>query len=474
MLHLTLLLAYSVALIAIGVWIGRRVTSTSDFFVAGRRLSPVLLFATVLAANIGAGSTVGAAGLGYRDGLSAWWWVGSAGLGSLVLAFWVGPKIRALAAAHELQTVGDFLEWRYGRTVRAVVAVLLWFGTLAILAAQLVAVAFLLNAVIGVPKFVGCLIGGVVMTTYFVAGGLLASAGVNLVQLVVLLLGFAVALPLALEAVGGFRSLQAAAPATTYWNFWQGSGSGWIYLAMLGPSFVVSPGLLQKVYGARDDRAVRIGVGANAAVLLAFAFVPPLLGMIARVLHPDLPHRDLALPILLVQDLPLLVGSLGLAALFSAEVSSADAILFMLATSLSRDLYRRFVNPAASDRQVLSVARGAAIAGGVLGVALAIVLDTIVDALTIFYTVLTVSLFVPVVAGLYTRRPGRVEALAAIGTGVTLIAVLRLASAGAGWGWLTPATIGLAGAAAAFVVVFVARASSGDSFANRVGGRRDH
>jgi SSS family solute:Na+ symporter len=243
---------------------------------------------------------------------------------------------------------------------------------------------------------------------------------------------------------------------------------------MLGPSFVVSPGLLQKVYGARDDRAVRIGVGANAAVLLAFAFVPPLLGMIARVLHPDLPHRDLALPILLVQDLPLLVGSLGLAALFSAEVSSADAILFMLATSLSRDLYRRFVNPAASDRQVLSVARGAAIAGGVLGVALAIVLDTIVDALTIFYTVLTVSLFVPVVAGLYTRRPGRVEALAAIGTGVTLIAVLRLASAGAGWGWLTPATIGLAGAAAAFVVVFVARASSGDGFANRVGGRRDH
>ena len=50
-------------------------------------------------------------------------------------------------------------------------------------------------------------------------------------------------------------------------------------------------------------------------------------------------------------------GALGLAAVFSAEVSAADAVLFMLATSLSQDLYKRFVNPAATDRQVLTVAR---------------------------------------------------------------------------------------------------------------------
>ena len=50
---------------------------------------------------------------------------------------------------------------------------------------------------------------------------------------------------------------------------------------MLGPAFIISPGLLQKVYGARDDRAVRIGVGANAVVLLLFAALQPLLGAIA-------------------------------------------------------------------------------------------------------------------------------------------------------------------------------------------------
>ena len=57
----------------------------------------------------------------------------------------------------------------------------------------------------------------------------------------------------------------ALQPTPDYWNLWHGGQSGLIYLAMLGPAFVVSPGLLQKIYGARDDRAVRIGVGAQRA-----------------------------------------------------------------------------------------------------------------------------------------------------------------------------------------------------------------
>jgi SSS family solute:Na+ symporter len=455
--HLLLLIVYSTGLIGLGLWIGRRVTGTGDFFVAGRSLGPGLIFATVLAANIGAGSTVGAAGLGYRDGLSAWWWVGSAGIGSIVLAMWVGPRIRRLAAEHKLQTVGDFLEWRYGPQVRATVAVLLWVGTLMILAGQLIALAWLLNVVVGLPKWAGCLAGGVVMTAYFTAGGLLSAAVVNLIQLVVLLAGFGLAIPFSLAAAGGWSALVAAEAPATYWNFWEGGSSGWIYLAILGPSFVVSPGLLQKAYAGQDDRAVRIGIGANGLVLLAFAFVPVVLGMLAHVLHPVLDHRDMALPTLLMYNVPPLVGSLGLAALFSAEVSSADAILFMLSTSLSRDLYKRFVNPGASDTQVLRVARGAALAGGTLGVALAIVLESVIDALTIFYTVLTVSLFVPVLAGLYTRRPGVPEALSAIVTGVLTVVAFQLLRAGRGFGPLTPALIGLVLAALAFLVVTLAR-----------------
>ena len=116
--HIVLLVLYSLALMALGLWIGRRVRGASDFFVAGRQLGPGLIFSTMLAANIGAGSAVGATGIGYTHGVAAWWWVGSAAIGSAVLAFWIGPAIRREAAAHELRTLGDYLEYRYSRTVR--------------------------------------------------------------------------------------------------------------------------------------------------------------------------------------------------------------------------------------------------------------------------------------------------------------------------------------------------------------------
>jgi SSS family solute:Na+ symporter len=453
MSRLTLVLVYALAQVGLGLWISRRLRGTNDFFVAGRRLGPGLIFSTLLAANIGAGSTVGAAGIAYEHGISAAWWVGSAALGSFLLAFFIGPRIRRIAAAHGLHTVGDFLEWRFDRRVRGAIAVLLWLGSLAILAGQLIGIAFLLNAMLGVPPALGAAVGGVVVTAYFTAGGLKATAVVNVVQMTVKMAGFAIAVPFALASAGGWSGLRAAVPEPALWNPWQHGSAGWMYLAMLTPAFIVSPGILQKVYAARDDRAVRAGVGWNALALLMFAPVPALFGLIALALHPDLANSGLALPTVLMQDVPAWVGSLGLAALFSAEVSASDAILFMLSTSLSKDLYLRFVNPAASDAQVLRVARFAAAAGGAAGTALAMASQSIVDSLTIFYTLLTVSLFVPVMAGLYDRRATSLSALAAAAAGVVLVVLVQFSRGGAGVMGLTPAMVGLMGAALAFAIV---------------------
>ena len=451
---LLLILAYSGGLIGLGLWVGRRVETSQGFFVADRRLSAILLFSTVLAANIGAGSTVGAAGLGYRDGLSAWWWVGSAGVGTLALAFWIGPRIWRIASERGLYTVGDYLELRYGRPVRATITVLLWIGTPALLAAQLIAMAKILSFVAGTPHWAGVLIGGIVVTVYFSAGGLLTSAWVNMVQLVVLVAGFAVALPWAWAVAGGWNVVVAAAPNTPdYLNFWQGGRSGWIYLALLGPNFMVSPGLIQKVYGAVDERAIRIGLAATAVALFLFALAPPLLGMIARTFDPALADQEHALMLVLTAGLPTLLGGLGLAAVFSAEISSADAILFMLSTSLSKDLYKRFVRPDASDAQVLSVARAAALSGGGLGVLLALVLPSVIGALSIFYALMAVCLFVPIVAGLYSRLPGVPEALAASGVGVVTLISVELADLSGSSPLLDPTLLGIGASAVAFAVV---------------------
>ncbi|MEQ1912780.1 MAG: sodium:solute symporter family protein [Vicinamibacterales bacterium] len=442
-LHFGVLIGYSLGLMALGLWIGRRVRGVSDFFVAGRRLGPGLIFSTMLAANIGAGSTVGAASTAYRTGLSAWWWVGSAAIGCFVLAMWVGPAMRRVAAAQNLNTVGDYLEFRYDARVRGVVAALLWIGSIFILASQLIGLGWILNVVAGIPTPIGCAIGGIVITVYFAAGGLLTSAWVNVVQLTVKMIGFAVAVPIAVSWFGGWPAVLAVkADDTAYWTF---AGTDAVKLVLLlAPAFVVSPGLLQKVFGARDDRAVRLGVGLNALGLLLFAGVPTLLGVMARGKFPEIADTpNLALPMIFMYGLPALAGAVALAAVFSAEVSAADAVLFMLATSLSQDLYKRFVNPAADERRVLFVARVATFVSGVLGVALALYSSDLVETLKIFYALLGVSLFVPIIAGLYVRRATADAAVAAILGGVGGMLVVQGGTGGAGFGLLGPAPAGL-------------------------------
>jgi solute:Na+ symporter, SSS family len=445
--RLALLALYAGGLVAAGLWISRRVRVAGDFFVAGRQLSAGLVFTTLLAANIGAGSTVGAAGLAYRHGISAWWWSGCAALGCALLGLVVAPRLHRLAAERGFLTVGDFLEARFDGSVRAIVAGLLWLGTLSILAGQLVAMAWAIEAVAGLPKAWGCVLAGLVMVAYFSAGGLVAAVWVNLLELVVLLAGFAIAVPFAWSAAGGWAGLRGAAgpeAAAAYASpFGLGGAMLLGLLVTFVPSFAVSPGLVQKTYGARSASAARTAVLWNAAALMLFAFVPPLLGMAARATRPDLANPEMALLVLLADVLPAWVGSLGLVALFAAEISTADAVLFMLSTSLAQDLYRRFVDPGASDARLLRVSRWTAVGAGAAGVVVALFVPSVADALKAFYGVMTVALFVPVLAGLLAPRVRALDARWGIIAGTVTTAVSLFALTGPSRSWL-PYLVGIA------------------------------
>ncbi len=422
------ILTYSGLLMMIGVYMGRRVRSASDFLVAGRRLGTGLIFTTFLAANLGAGSTVGATGLGFRFGLSAWWWVGSASIGTLALATLLGPKLWEIAKRNALHTMGDFLEWRYGKAVKGVISGLLWLGTLAILAGQLIAISWILNVVLGLPKWAGFAVGGLVAIVYYSAGGLLASAFVNIVELAVTMSGLLLAVPFALHTVGGWTHLAGQinaqrlsagpTPSTQLFSV-TGVGARQIlaYLAILAPSFMVSPGLVQKLYGARTRESVRLGVGLNSLAQAGFAIVPAILGLCALAAYPHLSNPELALPMVMTKLLPRWMGIWALASTFSAELSATDAILFMLSTSLAVDLYKTFLNPQVSDRRLLLASRATAVVAGVAGILIAELLSSIVAAVSIFYGLLAVSLFVPVIAGLYWKRVTSRAVLAAVRIG---------------------------------------------------------
>jgi SSS family solute:Na+ symporter len=441
-----LLVVFSIALIFLGWHVGRSVRGTADFFVAGRSLGPGLLFSTFLAANIGASSTIGATGHAYRDGLAAWWWNGSAGLGTLVLAFWVGPRIWKEANARGLLTVGDFLEDHYGKEVRAVAALIIWASSFFILCAQLKGAALVLERVAGLQLQVAALLAAAVTVAYFILGGLKSAAYVNAVQLVVMLGGFLIAAPFAAHEAGGWFV------SGTDSSFWAGSEVGWSAVLLLGPAFFLSPGLLQKAFGAKSPEALTRGVGMAGIALLLFAWLPVVLGMAARSIHPDLASVENALPAILL-DVPAWVGSLALAAVLYAELSSADAVLMMLATSGARDFYRGFLRPNATDGHVLGVARALAVAGGLIGFGLTFYFDSVVGAIQLFYQVMIVTLFAPLLGALIFPRSGRWSALTAMLVGVGTLVTTLLATGGAGWGWAPPHFLGLVASAITFFIL---------------------
>lgn len=450
--YVWVILLYALFLIVIGFFIRKYVKGVADFFVAGRKLGPALLFTTLIAPNIGAGSTVGNAGLGYKFGISAVWWIVTSAIGTYILAFFVAPAIWRIAKEHNLYTLGDYLDYRYHKYFRGLISALMAVGTLAIFAGQLMGIAWIMTAVAGTTKFVGVLIGAIVVVLYFGVGGLLSAAYVNIIEIFVKFCGFFLAVPFALSFVGGWDGLHTlvaqnlgnAAQTEAYFRF-DGMGFAMIlgYLLMLTPSFFISPALIGKVYGARDVKTVRLAAALCATVMLLFAIVPTLLGMIGFAAFPGLTERELALPIIMKECMPFWASTVALAAIFSAEVSAADAVLYMITTSFTQDLYKTFINPAISDKSLLSLNRVVTAAAGLIGVLLALLLPDIITALSIFYSLMSVSLTAPLLFGLFSKRPSTMAAFASALSGIVLTVVLQFFNAGKGWGILNAQSTGI-------------------------------
>ncbi len=425
--YLVVIALYAVLLIAVGVIISRRVKGADDFFVGGRKMAPFLLFITLVAPNIGAGSTVGVAGMGFVSGISAAWWIIASAVGTFILAFIIGPKIWEIAKKHGFYTLGDYLEYRYNRYLRGFISLMMAIGTLAIFAGQLMGIGWILSVVADIDKTTSVLIAAVVVVLYFCAGGFLSAVYANLIEAGVKLIGFIVAVPLVISFVGGFDGLQAkvvanmadTAKSAAYFSF-DGLGSTVImgFFLMLMPSFFLSPALIGKVYSARDKTAVRVSTCACGLVMLLFSIIPVILGMAAYAIAPDLPQRDLALPYVMKECMPFWASALALAAIFSAEISAADAVLYMITTSFTKDLYKSFVNPSVSDENLIKGGRLVTVLAGIVGIGLAIILPNVISALSIFYALMSVSITAPLLFGLFTKRSSSVSAIVAAIVGV--------------------------------------------------------
>lgn len=439
--YVWVIILYACLLIGVGFIVTKRVQGAADFFVGGRQFGPLLLFITLVAPNIGAGSTVGVAGLGYKVGISAAWWIIASAVGTFILAFWVGPAIWRLATKYNFYTLGDYLDYRYNRNFRGLISLMMAVGTIAIFAGQLMGIGWILSAVADVSKPVGILISAVVVVLYFGAGGLMSAAYVNIIEACVKLVGFFIAVPFVLQFVGGWGGLETkvaanlADPAKTasFFSF-DGMGISAIlgFFMMLMPSFFISPGLVGKIYGAKNEKTVVIGTLFCGLVMFVFAVIPVFLGMAASVVAPNLTERDLALPTVMKECMPFWASAFALAAIFSAEVSAADAVLYMITSSFTKDLYKSFINPEISEEKLLKSSRLVTMAAGVIGVGLAVILPNIITALSIFYSLMSVSLTAPLLFGLFSRRPSTTSAFLSAVIGIITTVVLQFGNGGKG------------------------------------------
>jgi solute:Na+ symporter, SSS family len=142
-------------------------------------------------------------------------------------------------------------------------------------------------------------------------------------------------------------------------------------------------------------------------------------------------------------------------------------VLFMLTTSLSKDLYKTYIRPDADDKSLLRVSRLTAVGCGAIGAGLAIWLTSVISALTIFYTLLAAALLLPLIFGLFSRRVTAHAAIAATLVSVAVTFALELRTERRGYAGLPSLIWGtLAGIVATVLLIAAPKLTRRNSIHN--------
>jgi len=417
---------YLAAVLAIGLRASARIQDNADYIVAGRRLPAWLCTFTLFATWFGGGTALGAAGAAYRSGLRG---VVADPFGAALCLFVFGAFYAKVLRRVELLTVADWFRHRFGGHAEPLAALCLIPAYLGWVGSQFVAFGFILNALTGFDTTAAIVGGATFVIVYTMAGGLWAVSLTDAVQAAVLTLGLGVLLAVVLGAPG-HAGTWAAIPAE-HWRFLPEPGwparLGWVQAwLVIGLGAIPSQDLLQRALAARSDR-VAVGSAHAAGVLyLTVGMFPVLLGMVGAVLLPGLDNPELVVPRLCLAYLHPLGIMLVLGALLSAIMSSADSALLAPAGIVSENL-APWLRPGLSDAARLRISRTVVPAFGALSLAVALWFETVYSLMVSSWSVLLVSLLVPLTGGMYWRRPGRAAASGSMVAGLAAwIAIARL------------------------------------------------
>jgi SSS family solute:Na+ symporter/sodium/proline symporter len=430
-----IVLAYPAILIGVSIWRSRAVKSHEDFAVAGRSVPVALLVGTLVCTWIGSGSLFGGAGLAYRSGIAELWfsfggWVG------LIAAYFLAGRVRAIAQ----YTVPDLLEQRYSAAARILgtIAIILAYVTIA--AYQFRGGGWILTIVTdgAISPQMGVLITATAIVTFTALAGMVSIVTVDVFNGIVITLAVLLSLPYMVFELGGLSNVLANLPSghTTPLG---GHNVLWV-IGVAAPTFLLilgESGMYQKFFSAKNARAARQAVLGMVVGIVVIETALALLAIVGRSAYPDLMEQtsivgraasETVILYIARHGLPFLGGAILLAAAIAIVLSTGNTFLLVPSTNVSRDIYERFINPNATERQKVNLQRVFIVVFGAVGLILLTQFQTVLGMALYAYSLVGASL-TPALLACFLWKPVTAQGgVACIAGGLGSIVGVRLLS----------------------------------------------
>jgi len=448
------LLIYMSAIMAIAFWSARRTKTEVDFLAAGRSIGPFVGGAVLAATQISAGTLVGTLGRHYLAGVSWWYvWFG-VWAGWLVSAFFVAPKLRRFGAL----TVPDYIATRFAsEKIRVLAAGLIIVSYTILLVAQFQAGGEIAEAIFGIRPVIAMWFLVASTSVYTLLGGVRSSSYIDFLQALIIAVSLIVAVPILLHQAGGITT------SIRFLHSLDDRLFGWYYgprelvalSASFGLSIAVAPYELTRFYSMRSERTVKQAIFVSIGFQFVIGVSVLMIGLLTRVLFPNLRSVDQASSIMAFEVLPPIIGSLLIIAMISAIMSTVNSILIVTGGSIAHDLYGRFIKPDASQSRLINVNRVSIVVLALIPMYFALQKLGDVQSIVVEQTKFIASFFfVPVVIGLHWRRGTASGAVAAMVGGFLACLVWELTGqAGFSRHGIDAVEIGVLTSLALFVVV---------------------
>ncbi|HSR69060.1 MAG TPA: sodium:solute symporter family protein [Acidobacteriota bacterium] len=419
-IYFAVILIYLLALVGVAVWQGRGLRSQEDFSVAGRTLSPLVLFGTMLATWIGTGSIFGNAERTYEVGIATLIIPLSSVFGVIVLYFLAG-RVRLT----EQITIQDLLEQRYNATARVLGVITMTIAYITIVSYQYRAAGAVLHIVWDpISDEVASAVAAAFIILFTAIAGMKSIANIGLIQGITMIVGITVTLPMLFFRAGGVDGIRQALEPSHLEIF---GPIGWIgALNLLLPSFFLILGdanMYQRFLSARDAGVAKLAV-LWCVVGIGFMEVTIILtGWVGSALKPGLENPGYVIAEVSKEFLPTAVGALMLTTIMAIVLSTAGSYLLAPGTALIRDVYERFIYPEASGKHLVLMLRITTLVLGLAAFGISQLDDKFLEVALHAYTIYGAGITPALLAVFFWKRATAQGAVASIfaGTGVTLL-----------------------------------------------------